>query len=183
MAGLYFFAAVRRLEIAMAVAVSRLAPFLLLAAMCSEAQAPRMPGIVPQPPFGPQQQTPLQQDTSESSTTSLKVTTRLTLESVTVTDAAGKPVHELKQSDFAIKEDGKPRKIKNFEGYGAEIPSEQSAQPAPPALPPHVCTNAPSAGLQSRAVNILLVDMLNTSPARQATVKDKAIANIENCSR
>jgi VWFA-related protein len=140
----------------------RLAVFLMLTAgICTPAQQP-VRSARPAP---------------DSSGVTLKTTTRLTLENVTVTDAKGKPVHGLKQSDFTIKEDGKPQKIKNFEEYGAEIPSPQTA---PPALPPHVYTNAQSPGSQSSAVNILLLDTLNIGPARQATVRIKAITYLQN---
>ena len=159
----------------MATAPSRLALFLLLGAASSAAQV-RTPGFT-LPPIGQQQPAAQSQLSPDSGTAQLKVTTQLTLESVTVVDAAGKPVLGLKQSDFSIKEDGKPQKIKNFEEFGAELSSQQSAPP--PVLPPHVYTNAQSAGPQSGAVNILMLDMLNTGPAQQAKVKEKAIAYLD----
>ncbi len=131
-----------------------------------------------QPPFGQQQGPTLPEIPPDSSAVTLKVTSQLTIENVTVTDAAGKPVFGLKQSDFTVKEDGKPQKIKNFDEYGEAITSKPSAPP--PALPPHVYTNAQSPGLQSGAVNILLLDMLNTGPARQETVREKAITYLKN---
>ena len=148
---------------------------LLLAAVSSAALAQGPPGLG-QPPFG--QRPDQSQIAPDSSTATLKVTTQLTVESVTVIDAAGKPVHGLKQSDFTVREDGKPQKIKNFDEYGADILSQQSAPP--PILPPHVYTNAPPPGLQSGAVNILLLDMLNTGPARQEAVREKAIIYLKN---
>ena len=143
----------------MATPMPRLALFLLLAAPVS--------ALAQQPQISPQ--TP-----SDSSTLTLKVNSRLTVEDVTVTDAKGKPVHGLAQSDFTVKEDGKPQEIKNFQEYGAEIPSKQ---PAPPALPPNVYTNAQP--LTSGAVSILLLDTLNTGPARQSTVREKAISYLK----
>ncbi|HEX3940049.1 MAG TPA: VWA domain-containing protein [Acidobacteriaceae bacterium] len=135
---------------------------LLLAASAALAQQP--PGFPTSPPAQPV-------PSPDESVPTLKVTSRLTIENVTVTDAAGKPVHGLKQSDFTIKEDGKPQTIKNFQEFGVTI---SSAQSVPPALPPNVYTNAPPA-VRSGAINILLLDTLNTGPARQSTVREKAI--------
>ena len=157
-------------------ATLQLAAFLLVGAS-SAALAQGPPGLAQGPPFG-RQQGPPPQITPDSSTVTLKVTTQLTIESVTVTDAKGKPVHGLTQADFTIKEDGKPQTIKNFDEYGADILSQQSAPP--PALPPHVYTNAPPPGLRSGAVNILLLDMLNTGPVRQEAVREKAITYLKN---
>ncbi len=47
-------------------------------------------------------------------TTTLQVYSRLTVVDVTVTDAKGQPVHGLKESDFTVKEDGKPQPVRNF---------------------------------------------------------------------
>jgi VWFA-related protein len=119
---------------------SRLVLSLLLAAVSSAS------ALAQQPQAGPQA-------APDASTLTLKVTSPLTVENVTVTDAAGKPVYGLKQSDFTVKEDGKPQAIKNFEEYGTETPSKESA---PPTLPPNAFTNAqPQA---TGAVNILLFD-------------------------
>ena len=51
-----------------------------------------------------------------SSGVTLEVTTKLTLEDVTVTDAKGKPVHGLTQADFTVKEDGRPAAHQEFPG-------------------------------------------------------------------
>ena len=136
----------------------QLAAFLLVGAS-SVALAQQSPGLAQGPPFG-RQQVPAPEITPDSSAVTLKVTTQLTIENVTVTDAAGKPILGLKQSDFTAKEDGKPQKIKDFEEYGAAKLSQQSAHP--PALPPRVYTNAQSPGLQTGAVNILLFDNVTT---------------------
>ncbi len=140
----------------------RLAVFLMLTAgICTPAQQP----------VGSARPAP------DSSGVTLKTTTWLTLENVTVADKKGKPVHGLKQSDFSIKEDGKPQEIKNFEEYGTKIPSNQSA---PPVLPPHVYTNAQPPASNTGAVSILLLDTLNTGPVRQAIVRIKAISYLKS---
>jgi VWFA-related protein len=93
---------------------------------------------------------PAQSGSNAGPTATLKVTTRLTLVDVTVTDAKGRSVRGLTQSDFTIKEDTKPQPIKNFEEHGSETPA--------PVLPPNVYTNRQDPN--APAVNILLLDMV-----------------------
>jgi VWFA-related protein len=91
-------------------------------------------------------------------TPTLKVYSRETIVDVTVTDDKGQPVHGLTKENFTLKEDNKPQPIRSFEEFGRTPPS------APPhKLPPNVYTNLqppPS----SSAINILLLDGLNTAP-------------------
>ena len=135
--------------------------FLCLAASL-RAQQPAGPPSLPvaQP----------QQTATDSSTPTLKVQSKLTIEDVTVTDAKDKPVHGLTQGDFTVKEDGKPQAIKNFEEYGSEQPQ---AQAPPPKLPPDTYSNrqmqTPS------AVNILLLDNVATGPVNLAIERLQAI--------
>ncbi len=76
-----------------------------------------------------------------------------------MTDVQGKPVRGLTQSDFTIKEDGRPQPIRNFNEYGMEVPTTQSAlQP----LPPDIYTNQQSAAPTTSAVNVLLLDEVTT---------------------
>jgi VWFA-related protein len=94
----------------------------------------------------------------DSATATIKVDTKLTVVDVTVTDKNGQPVHGLTQSDFTVKEDGKPQPIRNFNEFGTTVP------PPPPApnLPPGVYTNQ-SAALATGTVNILLFSQLGSS--------------------
>jgi VWFA-related protein len=102
----------------------------------------------------------LPQDASQTSVPTLHVTSREVIVDVEVTDANGKPVHGLKQSDFSIEENGKPQPIRSFREFGTEIPV---AEPAAVKLPPGVYTNSQSTPL-SGPVNILLIDALHSNP-------------------
>jgi VWFA-related protein len=109
--------------------------------------APATASVVAEPPL-PSTVTP-----------TLKVTTRLTIENVTVTDAHGRPVHGLDRSEFSIKEDGKPQPIRDFEEYGTEVLPPQAAARQ---LPEDVYTNAQPPPPNTSAVNILLLDDVTT---------------------
>ena len=102
----------------------------------------------------------LPQDASQTSVPTLHVTSREVIVDVEVTDANGKPVHGLKQSDFSIEENGKPQPIRSFREFGTEIPV---AEPAAVKLPPGVYTNSQLTPL-SGPVNILLIDALHSNP-------------------
>ena len=94
------------------------------------------------------------QNPHEPATPTIQVYSRETIVDVTVTDANGKPVTGLQQSDFTIEENGKPQPIRSFKEFGDEPPPPAHDLPK---LPPGVYTNyqaAPATG----PVNILLLD-------------------------
>ena len=104
-------------------------------------------------------------------TTTLSVTSREVLVDVVVNDHHGNPVTGLKQSDFSVTEQGKPQTINFFQ--------EQTANPAPapvqiPKLPPDVFTNI-SPFHAPPAVNVLLLDSLNTTMDNQSYVHTQAL--------
>ena len=99
---------------------------------------------------------------AHAQTPTLQVYSRETVVDVTVTDAKGQPVHGLKHSDFALKEDGKPQPIRSFHEYGTQT------IPSPPKLPPNVHTNLQPPP-PSSAVNILLLDFINAAPVYAVT--------------
>ncbi len=112
-------------------------------------------------------------------TTTLQVYSRLTVVDVTVTDAKGQPVHGLKESDFTVKEDGKPQPVRNFlEVREDEPPAARN----PPKLPPDVYTNDLPTPTTS-AVNILLLDALNTQPADQVAMRQESIRYLKGMPR
>ncbi len=95
---------------------------------------------------------------SDTSTPSIQVVTREVVLDVTVTDDQGNPVHNLKQEDFTVKEDNKPQPVRGFHEYSAET------VPPPHPLPPNIYTNLQPPPASS-AVNLVLLDGLNTAPA------------------
>ena len=98
---------------------------------------------------------------------------------VTVTDAKGQPVHDLKESDFTIKEDGKPQPIHGFQEVRQDMPP---ASHAPQQLPPNVYTNLQPTPTTS-AVNVLMLDLLNTRPEDQVAMKQESIKYLKSMPR
>jgi VWFA-related protein len=135
---------------------------------------PAMAAILSGPMLAAQQpvSTPATKEQMESSPAAappFRVSTGLTVEDVTVTDAKGAPVLGLVQSDFVLKEDGKPQTIRNFEEYGAEKPQVQGELPK---LPSDVYTNAQPSAPTTDAVNVLLLDDVSTGLSGAAMAPD-----------
>lgn len=127
-----------------------LMPFVAAAAQTDDEPAPLVAPQSVDPP----------QDASQIGVSTLHVTSREILVDVMVSDANGKPVRGLKQSDFSIEENGKPQPIRSFREFGSEIPV---LEPAPPKLPLGVYTNSQSMPT-SGPVNIILFDALHCAP-------------------
>ena len=83
-----------------------------------------------------------------------------------VTRGDDDPVLGLHRQDFQIFEDGKPQAINLFEEHTAPANAPTAA---PMQLPPDVYSNVPAAP-QSDAINVLLLDNLNTEPQDQINV-------------
>ncbi len=96
-----------------------------------------------------------------------RTTTRLVQVDVVVTDKQGHPVPGMKQSDFAVLQDGKPQQVRVFEPHigTAGAPSSTAASSAP-RLPPNTYSNHPSAATAD-SWTIVLFDLLNTATADQ----------------
>jgi VWFA-related protein len=123
---------------------------------------------------------PTQEASSDSAVTpTLQVFSRETVVDVTVTDTKGNPVRNLKASDFTIEEDGKPQAIRGFQEYGKDTPPETRV---PPKLPPDVYTNVQPQPTTS-AVNILLLDALNTQPGDQVYMKQESMRYLKSMPR
>src|ERR1700756_64446 len=107
----------------------------------------------------------------------LHVNTRLVLVDVIATDNKGTPVRDLKEGDFTVLDEGQEQVIKVF-GFHQPDPNA-TTDPAPSfvsatKLPPGYFTNAPQYKTNG-ALNIILLDALNTTLLNQATVRDAMI--------
>lgn len=103
--------------------------------------------------------------------TTLSVTSRAVLVDVIVTDSSGKPVTGLSSDAFTVTEQGKPQAISFFEEHGAVPPAQPLEMPK---LPPDTFSNF-SPFPQPPAVNVLLLDSLNTRMENQSFVHKQAV--------
>ena len=112
-----------------------------------------------------------QTTTDQSTVPTLKISSRLVAVDVVVTDKKGRPVHNLKPSDFTLTENGQPQTMSHVDEH---TPETVNASAPLPKLPPGTFTNfsvAPGSG----ALNIVLLDSLNTPLADQAFVRQEII--------
>lgn len=94
---------------------------------------------------------------------------KLVILDVVVTDSKQNPVHSLSASDFTVIENNTPERIKSFEEHTAA----SAAKPEPPLqLPPGTFTNYTSVPANA-ALNILLLDTLNTPLDAQTYVRNQ----------
>lgn len=110
------------------------------------------------------------QETLPAPPPTLHIGANLVLVDVVVTNH-GKPMLDIAGSRFHVYDNGKERNISSFDEHR---PSEPGAFVPPAALPPHTYTNAPDYP-QSGAVNVLLLDALNTPIADQMQVRRQMI--------
>ncbi len=120
-----------------------------------------------------------QPQAQSGSVSTLKATSQLVIVDVLVTDAKQQPVHNLKAADFALTENGAPQQISAFEEHVTPPPSEAAKAPQMPKLPPGIFTNYTPVPAGS-AVNVLLLDALNTPMKDQAYVRDQLREFLKN---
>jgi len=107
------------------------------------------------------------QPEADSPVASLKINARTVVVDVVVTDKDGKAVSGLTNEDFRVNENGKAQAVDFFEPHFTEGLGTAAATQA---LPPNTFTNTPSA-VPNEAVNVLLMDALNTQTTDQLNVK------------
>ena len=103
--------------------------------------------------------------------TTIRTSSDLVVIDVVASDSQQNPVHQLTPADFTVLEDGKPQTVKIFEEHTAVA---LAPLPPLPKLDPGTFTNyslAPANG----ALNILLLDKLNTPMDAQTVVRDQVL--------
>jgi VWFA-related protein len=99
----------------------------------------------------------------------IKARAQIVIVDVVVTDKNQNPVHNLKQSDFNVLENSTPQTISHFEEHIYPNPKAPPVEHLPP-MPPGVFTNY-SPEPPSDAINIILLDTLNTQMKDQSYVR------------
>ncbi len=111
-------------------------------------------------------------------TPTLRTSARIVVVDVVVSDKSGQPVTGLKQSDFALLENKSPQTLAHFEEHSA---NRSGKYVSPPPMPPGVFTNYVPAPPTS-AVNILLLDTLNTPMQEQSYVRAQILKYLKSSS-
>lgn len=113
-----------------------------------------------------QQQTSDKNKNEATPATTLRTNVHLVVLDVVAMDDHGHPAADLGRDDFVVLEDGKPQQVKQFERRmsSSAPPSEPSA-----SLAPNEYRNVPAQ--VPNAVNIVLLDMLNTQTLDQGEAR------------
>jgi len=118
------------------------------------------------------------QSANQNQTPTLRTNARAVVVDVVVTKGNDEPVTALRKQDFTVLEDGKPVTVDYFEEHTART-LPPGAIPPLPKMPPNVYTNVPSAP-ESDAVNVLLLDSLNTPPQFSAYARNEILGYLKN---
>lgn len=110
-----------------------------------------------------------------TNTTVIRANTRLVMVDVVVRDKKGEFVPDLQASDFKVMEDGKEQTISIF---SLQQPSSEPFALNASTLPPNVFRNSPKYRPNS-ALNVILLDGLNSSLLEQAYVRSQMIKFLE----
>ncbi|HXE07584.1 MAG TPA: VWA domain-containing protein, partial [Acidobacteriaceae bacterium] len=100
--------------------------------------------------------------------------TQLVVVDVVATDSKQNAVHGLKASDFTVLENGSAQQVIGFEEHSAPSAAELAKAPGALHLPPGIFANFTPSRAGS-AVNILLLDALNTPMKAQMYVRDQLL--------
>lgn len=117
-----------------------------------------------------------QQPRAHLPSVALRVTTRLVLVDVVVTDKQGRPITDLTADDFTLLEGGKRQPISVF---AFESPATRAAAQPPLPLPENVYTNRPEHRRAPGPPTILLLDLLNTAQRDQVFAREKMLEYLQ----
>src|SRR5215469_7895805 len=154
--------------------------FLLLAlllSICSPLQSASPTGDSPIQQSDASAKAQVQEPTNKTvyeSATVLRAITRLVVVDVVATDGKGDAVTDLKAEDFTVLEDGKPQRLSSFIFQHPPAAGTGAAKQPVQELPPGVFSNIPRYSSDT-ALNVLLLDGLNTKLPNQAYVRDQMI--------
>lgn len=151
------------------------AAMVLVATSLAQQSAPAAPAASSDAKDAPAA-APAQQPAYETSAV-LKVKTRLVVVDVVARDAKGAPVTDLKQEDFTVIEDGKEQKLRIF-NFQHPDDSVATAPPQSPANRENVVDNLPHFK-PGRALNVILMDALNTSRLNQVAMRQAMVKFLE----
>ncbi|MCU1220153.1 MAG: hypothetical protein JWN42_1350 [Candidatus Angelobacter sp.] len=151
------------------------AAMVLVATSLAQQSAPAAP-VAPSDAKDEPAAAPTQQPAYETSAV-LKVKTRLVVVDVVARDAIGAPVTDLKQEDFTVIEDGKEQKLRIF-NFQHPDDSVATAPPQSPANRENVVDNLPHFK-PGRALNVILMDALNTSRLNQVAMRQAMVKFLE----
>jgi VWFA-related protein len=158
-----------------AMMLSFTAAMVLIATGLAQQSAPAAPATSSDAKDAPAA-APAQQPAYETSAV-LKVKTRLVVVDVVARDAKGAPVTDLKQEDFTVIEDGKEQKLRIF-NFQHPDDSVATAPPQSPANRENVVDNLPHFK-PGRALNVILMDALNTSRLNQVAMRQAMVKFLE----
>lgn len=106
----------------------------------------------------------------------VRSTTRLVVVDVVATDHKDSVVDDLEEKDFSLLEDGQEQKISVF-AFQHPVPAAAASQRFP-ELPPNMFTNFPRYR-EGGALNVVLLDGLNTSLQNQAYARQQMVKFLE----
>ena len=114
------------------------------------------------------------------STLTIRANTRLVVVDVVATDNKGASITDLKAGDFIVQEEGKEQEVQVFSFHqpGAEPPAQNDPFANPGNLPKGVYSNVPRYRTGG-ALNVLLVDVLNSNSVDQIAARDAMLKFLE----
>jgi len=124
-------------------------------------------------------QLPAQQSPALAATPTLHANAKLVVLDVVVTDHDHHPIHNLKQPDFTILEGHRQQTIKSFEEHTPPSAAEAAKLPPLPPLPAGTFSNYTPTPPNS-ALNVLLIDTLNTPATSQVFMRRQVLKYLQN---